>query len=189
MTISGSGASVDLATASIVNELLQRIEALEFGVPRTIFLTSQTYTGNLGGLTGADAICQGLADAAGLAGNFKAWLSDSTDSPSSRFSPNGRPIMRVDGALVAEDWSDLTDGTLSSSIQFSETGANIGGANVWTNTGSEGKAFSSTNHCDNWTSDSSAMNVRVGVSFATASNWTAANTVSCDGTFRLYCLN
>ncbi len=37
----------------------------ETDVPMTFFVTSTTHSGNLGGLAGADAICQQLATAAG----------------------------------------------------------------------------------------------------------------------------
>lgn len=53
---------------------------------KTVFVTSQTYTGNLGGLAGADAQCNLLAKAAGLEGSYLAWLSDATESPSTRFN-------------------------------------------------------------------------------------------------------
>src|SRR5215212_6677746 len=46
------------------------------GGPCSVFLSSITYDGNLGGLSGADAKCQGLAAVAGLPGIYKAWLSD-----------------------------------------------------------------------------------------------------------------
>ena len=42
---------------------------------KTVFVTSATYDGNFGTLANADANCQGLADAAGLGGTYKAWLS------------------------------------------------------------------------------------------------------------------
>ena len=41
-------------------------------VNRIVFLTSTTHTGNLGGLTGADAICNDLASTAGLPGANEA---------------------------------------------------------------------------------------------------------------------
>jgi len=48
---------------------------------RIVFATSTLQNGNLGGLAGADQICQEHADAAGLLGSFKAWLSDSRPPP------------------------------------------------------------------------------------------------------------
>jgi len=49
--------------------------------PKKVFVSSQTYVGNLGGVAGADSLCQGLATAAGLTGTFKAFLSDSGVNP------------------------------------------------------------------------------------------------------------
>ena len=45
---------------------------------KRVFVTSANYTGDLGGLVGADSKCQALADSAGLDGNYKAWLSTNT---------------------------------------------------------------------------------------------------------------
>ena len=39
------------------------------------FVTSGTFTGNLGGLAGVDAKCNAAALSAGLTGMFVAWLS------------------------------------------------------------------------------------------------------------------
>ena len=52
----------------------------------TMFITDNQFTGDLGGLDGADDKCQGEADGADdLAGTYRAWLSDFTGSPSTRF--------------------------------------------------------------------------------------------------------
>jgi hypothetical protein len=50
--------------------------------PCKVFVTSTVHDGNLGGLAGADAICNSLASDAGLPGTYKAWLSDGFNSPS-----------------------------------------------------------------------------------------------------------
>ena len=52
--------------------------------PCKVFVTSTVHDGNLGGLVGADAICNSLASAAGLAGTYKAWLSDGSGWPRCR---------------------------------------------------------------------------------------------------------
>jgi hypothetical protein len=39
---------------------------------RTVFVTSTMYTGSMGGLTGADALCQARATAGGLTGTYRA---------------------------------------------------------------------------------------------------------------------
>lgn len=74
------------------------------GRDRVVFVTDALYSGDqLGGLTGADAICRGAAQKAGLANplTFKAWLSDrDTDAAERLFHGKGRYV-RVDGQLVA----------------------------------------------------------------------------------------
>ncbi len=74
----------------------------------TVFVTSTRHDGDLGGLEGADDICQELSRVAGLSGSFKAWLSDDSDSPSSRFTHAETPYVLTDGARIASNWGELT---------------------------------------------------------------------------------
>ena len=80
------------------------------------------YDGNLGGLAGADSKCQARADAAGLGGSWNAWLSDDAESASSRITRSSGPYTRVDGVLVANNWDDLTDGSLQNPLSIDEFG-------------------------------------------------------------------
>jgi hypothetical protein len=77
---------------------------------KLVFVTSQAFNGNLGGLTGADAKCQALARAAGLAGTFKAWLGNATVSASSRLTHATVPYKLVNGTVIANDFTDLITG-------------------------------------------------------------------------------
>ena len=76
---------------------------------KCVFVSSTLHTGDLGGLTGADAICNNLAEAAGFPGTYMAWLSDSSASPSTLFTQATVPYRRVDGTQVADDWTELTE--------------------------------------------------------------------------------
>lgn len=93
---------------------------------RTIFLSSQTYTGAIGGIAGADARCQALATAAGLRkgmpSTFLAWYSGDGVSPQSRFTRPTVPYVLVNGTVVANGWGDLTDGSLAHAINLTEAG-------------------------------------------------------------------
>ncbi|MBL4634871.1 MAG: DUF1554 domain-containing protein [Kofleriaceae bacterium] len=51
-----------------------------------VFVTSSQFSGNLGGLSGADSICQGAAESANLGGNWRAWLSTPTVSAIDRIA-------------------------------------------------------------------------------------------------------
>jgi hypothetical protein len=52
------------------------------GAECTVFVSSTCHDGDLGGLEGADDICQELSRVAGPSGSFKVWLSDDSDLPS-----------------------------------------------------------------------------------------------------------
>ena len=131
---------------------------------KRVFVTKASYTGNLGGLVGADAKCQTSANAAGLPGTFKAWLSDNTGSPSTRFTrPTNAKYELVDGTVIATGWADLTDGTIASAINLTEYGVAPVSTGIacwpfpaiaWSNTNGNGAQASSGSSCSNWTSTS-----------------------------------
>lgn len=91
-----------------------------------VFVTSQAYDGNRGGLAGADAICQSLADASPLVHlrgrAWMAWLSDTTGSPFTRFVRSANAYTLPDNTTIASDWADLTSGTLANAINVDERG-------------------------------------------------------------------
>jgi hypothetical protein len=149
--------------------------------PKKVFVTSTTYKGgDLGGLTGADAKCQARAVAGGLKGTFKAWLSDFTGSPSTRFTQDGGPYSLVNGSIVASNWSALVSGFLRHAININE----LGGAApttpslvcdyplVWTNTTSDGNVGDFAATCGDWT-DSSSFTSWWGTT-ASQSSWSSA---------------
>jgi hypothetical protein len=61
-----------------------------------VFVTSTIYMGYLGGLDGADAKCQSVANAAQLGGTFKAWLRDDTTAARDRLNHATGPYVLVD---------------------------------------------------------------------------------------------
>jgi len=68
---------------------------------RGVFISSRLFSGNLGGLTGADQHCRQLAEAAGLRGEWMAWLSDPQQSAGLRIPGANEPYVLVDGTRVA----------------------------------------------------------------------------------------
>ena len=156
--------------------------------PRTVFLSSSTHKGNLGGLAGGDRICQDLADAAGLSGTYLAWLSDSNESPRTRFTQSTVPYVRVDGVKVADSWLDLTDSSLDAPINVDQTGTSRRGRHVWTGTKTAGRAAAF--HCSGWTALTG--DGETGDRSVTNRRWTEDSTPPCGGggTFTgaaLYC--
>ena len=145
-------------------------------VDKVVFVTSNKYTANLGGLVGADATCNALAAGAGLPGEYKAWLATDDDSdPESTFVRSSRPYVRPDGVVVAANWDDLVDGTLSAPINVDETEvAHVNGDGVWTNVLPTGAAKGNTDedHCVSWSDASFAHTANLGLWTATDSFWT-----------------
>ncbi len=82
------------------------------GGNKIIFKTSTTYNANLGGVAGADSKCQARANAAGLTGTYKAWISTSSSSPATTFTKYSSPYILTDGTQIASNWNDLTDGSI-----------------------------------------------------------------------------
>jgi hypothetical protein len=185
------------------------------GAPRTVFVTSVgPRPGALGGLAGADKLCQSLATDAGLSGTFLAWLSTDKESPSTRFTKSGPGWALVDGTMVAESWADLTDGSLLHAIDKTEkneaptllTSCSITPtAVVVTQTTTKGEfAFAGEADptlpkfdCNDWTGTSvnEGMNDRIEDGIATRSDasWTADPSCNSTGFFcaaseaHLYC--
>jgi cysteine-rich repeat protein len=129
---------------------------------KIVFVSSQMYTGNMGGLAGADMKCQTLAQAAGLPGTYMAWLSDATGSPSTRMTQSAVPYVLPNGTKIANNWADLIDGNLIAGINLTETNgappigntscAGGGFPTVWTDTNTNGTLVAQGSSCSNWSS-------------------------------------
>lgn len=169
---------------------------------KTVFVTSETYTGDLDGLVGADQKCNSLAATASLPGTYKAWLSSYGLSASARFVQSQAPYVLTDGTRVADDWSDLTDGLLAAPIDVTEEGISLTQTSeVWTGTSEVGNEFAfqgalcNDGAGDTWESTSAFLNGPIGVAEGaitgrtnlTTSGWSAQEFMGCDGFRRLYC--
>ena len=65
-----------VAAANAAGESLLSVEVSAMpAAVRKIFVSSASYTGNIGGIASANTNCQSLATAAGLTGRFKAYIS------------------------------------------------------------------------------------------------------------------
>jgi cysteine-rich repeat protein len=164
---------------------------------KLVFASSELYNGNLGGLMGADAKCQALADAANLGGTYMAWISTNMGSPSTRFTQSALPYITVTGVVIANDWADLIDGSLAAPIDVTETGGLVPVATVgcqggghqlaWSATTPAGAIGNAMQTCQGWTNGAMGQ-----------SNWGRATNInagwtnfcqgnSCAATAALYC--
>lgn len=152
---------------------------------KAVFITSSSYDGNLGGVTGANALCQLAADSAGLPGSFKAWLGDDLgNAPSLNFSQLGKFINS--GLTVAIEWADLIDGDLLAPIRENEYGVQRS-QSVWTYVLTNGDADSSGSNCQNWTSNSGSDIGEIGYNNRVDFFWTESSTGSCSTKLPIYC--
>lgn len=165
---------------------------------KRVFLTSETFTGNLGGVSGAHAKCQSAADAAGLGGTWRAWIADDTISPATdpNFTKNEGPYVRLDGIVVAMNWEDLTDSGLLAPINLDETGKynadvpDVSDVRVWTATDFSGNSSFGLDNCNSWTYDGgSSLRGSDGLANRwTSQIWTAWEGSSCESSdLHLYC--
>lgn len=100
------------------------------------------------------------------------------------------PYRLVNGTLVAQDWADLTDGSIGARILFTADGTPINALpgsvfGAWTGTATDGTARA--DHCNDWTSGGPGLG-GTGHTLSTDGSWTNDGGQSCQGDERLYCL-
>jgi hypothetical protein len=150
------------------------------------FATSTVQTGNLGGLAGADALCNSLADDAGIGGSYVAWLSISTTTAFSRVE-SVPGWVAVDGTPIATQPSDLATASILSPIGLDERGHDVRMTQrqTWTATGADGTPYGGT--CSDWTSEDPLNNGGVGDASSGGPGFTQTVNVACSSPRRLYC--
>jgi hypothetical protein len=153
------------------------------------FVTDGTHDGALGGIAGADAICQAEADTNNLPGTYRAWISDDSGvSPASRFVHATGKYVLVSGTVIADNWTDLTDGLLYSAIERTASGDFAPSSAAWSNTTDDGEMIDPPQTCNNWTSGASFDAGNVGdVLASTAWSQALIGSFSCDWQWRLFC--
>lgn len=154
-------------------------------VPATnIILYGQgtAYTGNLGGRGGANSKCVASTNKPAGYSNYAAFISvNSSDTIAGRQAYSGldtsRNIRSSTGTLIANNWADLLDGTISTTLASAgvsvPTGYWYSGANA---DGTLGQT------CNGWTVGTNAAGYTVdwGVSSATNSTWINPGAVGKD---------
>lgn len=145
------------------------------GAPLGMFITSTTQDGDLGGLEGADRICQDLAAAVG-AGNrtWRAYLSaENGGNPiHARERIGNGPWYNAAGDLVAEDLDALHSLVGDADLFLDENGAQINGQwngvspnehDIMTGSDSDGMLLmDETTTCNDWTSNTLEPGPQVG---------------------------
>lgn len=164
---------------------------------RTIFVTSSTFTGDLGTRDGGDTKCQALAADAGLSGSYRAWLGETGGAGGvlDRLVTDAGPLRLTSGALVADDTADLARTGPRVAIVLDERGRTLGGGGcddgglvAWTGTAPDGAAPDSFGQdCSHWRASGSQPGL-VGLVGGAGASWTAACTRACNREGALYCI-
>jgi hypothetical protein len=165
--------------------------------PHYAFVTKADYNGGLAragsstsGLSGGDNLCQVAATAAGLAGTFKAWLSDSTANAIDRIvDVGGWYTTGTYPLLIAANKAQLISRLTNSFVdEYGQTK----GAEPWTGTKADGtKSTSSifvgtTGNCYNWATENGDSGVTGLVGMVTG-GWTEYSAYQCQNPHPLHC--
>lgn len=158
------------------------------------FVTSATsVTGNLGGLTGADATCQRLATAAGHTGTWRAYLSVERDPSNGNQPTNARdrigtgPWYNANRVLIANNLSELHSRVGDAELFVNEFGLRINGQwtgspapnehDIMTGSSADGRLMAGVT-CSDWTSGSASVAAQVGHSDGMGPNQSTAGALS-----------
>ncbi|HMG23515.1 MAG TPA: hypothetical protein VK607_19410, partial [Kofleriaceae bacterium] len=130
------------------------------------------------------------------------WLADAGGSPATRMVRHVGAYQLVTGAVVAQGWNDLTDGTLASRIDRTEGGVQLGGVScdatlptchficeggeVWSNVDGAGNRRTGIADCAGWTT---AGNATAGNDGKLDVQWTAGPcTPISSGSLPIFCV-
>ena len=152
---------------------------------KTVFVTSVSFSGNLGGLKGADDKCQAQADDPASivpSGTYLAWLSDGTDSPNTRFTKSSHPYLLPDGTKIAENYTDLTDGSIEHFINIDPTGKTISRNYIWTGTNQDGTTAKPFRTCNGWIDLYTNARGMIGSTGHTLTTWSFQSQAKCKNT-------
>lgn len=147
---------------------------------------------------GPDGYCN--ANKGTLPGRYEAWVARAGLSPADRFIQPPAEVsydyILVDGTVVANDWADLTDGSLDVPINKMLDGTTYTGY-IWTSVKANGTYDTSNDndqflygHCNFWQRDSGQYAVgRIGHTGYTDSQWTEQNQfMACSNQYPIVCV-
>jgi len=158
-----------------------------------VFVTSDQHSPDFGSLSSADTKCDDIASNAGLKGNWRAVLSDSSTDATSRITVDAA-VDELDGDEVAGDASDFWSDSHSEDLDIAEDQSNLSNCgdgcdddHVWTGTTTSGTGQG--NYCGDWTSTNSNATAGTGDAGRTNSEWVEETTEPCDKQLHLYCID
>jgi hypothetical protein len=150
-----------------------------------MFLTKERFTGDLGGLNGAERLCNESAAAAGLPGKYIAWLTTSDSKASARLGsaggwirPDGKPLLRNSGALSGWQFYYMP--------LLDEYGNPAVAPQYWSGISEQGDA--DVGNCNKFTTSASTSTSRAGVADVADRYWAAGSASPCNQSLSLMCV-
>lgn len=146
-----SGPPADAASADAAPADLASVD--QGAGAKRVFLTSGFYKGDLksvtgaaSGIAGADQLCNQLAQAAGLGGTFRAWLSTGRESAFDRITGDG-PWVNMMGSLLFADHAALR-GAAAAGLTFTERRSPL--TETYARTGTLADGSAAPDRCADW---------------------------------------
>jgi len=135
-----------------------------------LLYTAGSHDGNLGGREGADTFCATQTPSGYT--QVRAFLSvDGTDEirdmPTNYQISTTAPILGSADTLIANNWQDLLDGSITDSL--STAIADLGVAGWWSGSYTDGSLRNE--NCSQWSSNSNNQTGSLGTSISTNSSW------------------
>ncbi len=167
------------------------MQGTDAGTPLRVFVTSATYVGyfkgingTADGVSGADSVCAGAAQAANLGGTWLAYLTASeTVNPAQRFTGQGPWVLVGTNTVIFNTRQNVLTGTPLSALNRTQTGSLISGLRpVWT-----GRDVLYEN-CVEWAHNLASSDGRYGLAGpGMRSQWANYGTADCATRCSLYC--
>lgn len=161
---------------------------------KILFVTANTYTGNLGGRSGADSNCSGDGNKPSIScTNTKAVITISATDQIADFVGNSilcstDVLYGTNGNKIADNWSDLLDGSINDTISNAMTGGVSAPMGYHTSSNSDGTFFGG-NNCSGSGYTSTSGNSGYGVSDSTSQHISiGGGSLGCGSPLRLLCL-
>lgn len=144
---------------------------------------------SIGGRAGADTLCQNATNKPAGYSNYRALISVSAtdeilDMPANYGVPTSYPIRSSSNTLIANNWADLLDGTISTGL--GAAGVYVGGPSEWWSGSAPDGSLDGTYHCASWTSPSAGG--RFGTYGYSNASWISAGVGGCSYAANLLCV-
>ena len=150
-----------------------------------ILYTASSYTGNLTSKSNADSLCNSAKPSGTSQGYAFASFSSTEeirDLPTTANLNTNLNVRSTFGRLVATNWTDLLDGSISMSLQS----AGVAIQPWWSFSDSNG--IFQINNCSNGTSNSNSVQGQTGGITSSSGGWINGTTRNCDNSRLLLCI-